>query len=228
MPIAFVAGNGDGGHGVQTVTAIDTLAADFLVAVMISNSVGAVPTDSEGNTWNALTAYDATATSDIQIYWATPGAKVSATHTFSGVTSFGYLAVYAFSGVAQSSVFDVEAGGNFTSGTSAQPGSVTPDTNGSLLVAGFSQDGAVTSVSVNSGFTKREDVPFTGGSNYGHTSATLIQASAAAINPTFSWTSNTAGNIAIAVFRPAVGVGANPHGPLGHPFHGPFAGPIAA
>jgi hypothetical protein len=61
-------------------------------------------------------------------------------------------------------------------------------------------------VAINSGFTIVEEIPLVGGQHFGLRMAYLIQATAAAVNPTWSWTSGAATvSASIASFKVGAG-----------------------
>lgn len=207
MAISFIASVGAGcppGGSGFTTGSIDTTGADFLVIAVGFLTTG-VPsiTDSKGNSWSALTKITTPLEPATQIFYSIP-ASVGASHTFTltGAVTYAAMGVFAFSGVKQTSPFDVENGA-FDDGspTTIQPGSITPSENGELIITSLS--GAVTSgASVDSGFSSVVGGYATGNGYSGHGSY-LIQASAAAINPTWSWTGAYDAAVAIASFKAA-------------------------
>jgi hypothetical protein len=73
--------------------------------------------------------------------------------------------------------------------------------NGSLIINGLSANNAVTP-SIDNGFTVLDTVTTAGGQHWGGCAAYLIQATAAAINPTWTF-SNTSVALRTASFKPA-------------------------
>jgi len=193
--------------GPYTTGAINTTGANLLVVVVsqYGNIAEGTLSDSKGNTWTGLTLKTGPGTVALsRIHYCVPS-SVGSGHTFtysSASNMFGEIAVMAWSGAA-ASPFDVENGGSTGSGTSLQPGSVTPSLNGSLLVAGVSITDGSSSYSIGSGFTVIANVPFSASVNEGLLAAYLVQGTAAAINPTFSWTGSAEAAATIAVFKPA-------------------------
>jgi hypothetical protein len=127
------------------------------------------------------------------------------TATIVGSSTFASICSLAFKGSKTSSPLDQENGNTAASGsgTSFQPGSVTPTTNNQAL---FTITGFVTpakgSVTVNSSFTKQVDIDLVGSQHYGMAMAYLIQSTAGALNPTWSGLSNTdALGASIATFK---------------------------
>jgi hypothetical protein len=190
-----------------TTDAVDTTGANLIVLYVAHYGSGAVTlslSDSKGNTWTALTEHASSNQHSLGYYCLGP--TVGTGHTFTvttpgGVTDiYPVLAAHAFSGAAASAVLDTQTGATTAGATSLQPGSVTPSLDGSLVVAGIAP-GAGTGITINAGFSAvsadvNSGVSVSGGAAY------LIQTSAAAVNPTWSWTTSSEGAASIAVFKP--------------------------
>src|SRR5216684_1966690 len=118
-----------------TTTAIDTTGANLIVLLTVDNA-NHTPTDSKSNTWTGLTV-KAVNTVNTRL-WYSLGPTVGSGHTFTltGVSSLPCIAAAAYSGAKTSSAFDVENGSNPGSGTSIQPGNVTPSQDGELVIYG--------------------------------------------------------------------------------------------
>ena len=188
--------NADGNS--VTTDAIDTTGATLIVIVEASNNSHPTPTESTGaNTVNL--AVTGGSTPQCSIYYINPGTHTSATHKFtaSAVNAFPVLAVFAYSG-GIGTLDKTANSGPDGSGSTIQPGSITPSQNGCLIVSGM-RFSTGTSATVNSGFsTPLSATAF----SVGGSGAYLIQGTAAAINPT--WTQTSSGNCmsAIADFKP--------------------------
>lgn len=186
-----------------TTSAIDTTGADLLiVAFSYYNAGGAVATmsDSKSNTWTALTNRPG-GFATTRIYYCR-GGTVGSGHTFTLTGNGGgqaAIGMMAWSG-SNATPFDVQNGGTSTGSTSVQPGSVTPSQNNSLIVASHSALNG-TSLGIDSGFTMQVNIN-KGGSNYPLSFSYLKQNTAAAVNPTISWTTAADATAAIAVFKP--------------------------
>lgn len=204
----------DSGLSTATTAAINTTGASLIVLVVTGyNTSGVTPTDSAGNTWTGLTHYANASLRGCRI-WYCVNPTTSASHTFTASQSYGGPAIVAraFSGTETVSPLDVSNGASHEGVdiTSWQPGSVTPSQDDSLLIAGIAMNSAIPVPSVDQGFT-------VSGASSGHPdyfhgtigAAYLIQGSAAARNPTFSWTGNAEAAAAIAVFKPAATAGYN-------------------
>ena len=195
-----------------TTGSIDTTGANFLVLTM-GYLAGTAPTisDSKGNTWSALTASSNTSSATRIFYVANP--TVGTGHTFTATVTGGYpaIAAMAFSGVKTSSPFDAENGAGSSGGTSIATGSITPSENGELLVTGLGTIGTSGGEAIDNSFTIQESVTFVGGQHSGLFVAWKVQSTAAAINPTWSWT--TFGNITTRIASFKAGTSTNPSAP---------------
>jgi hypothetical protein len=189
------ASTGGSGNDVVTSAAINTTGANLFVASISEYTGGsgfAVPTDSgSGGAWTGLTARTYNVFR-VRLFYKiiTP----SSSHTFgsSGASgSFPSMDVACFSGADTTSPFDVESagGGVGSSGTSVQPGSVTPTANGELVISAlqFTVSNSAPPVSVSPG-TITDQVDFSQGIHQGAVMSYQIQTTASATNPTFSWT----------------------------------------
>jgi hypothetical protein len=194
--VANVAAASAGGPSVTTGS-INTTGANFIV-VYISDYLPSSTTlsDNKSNTWTALTAKAGTSQSRSQLYYCY-APTVGAGHTFTAGNSGGSypsISVQAWSGIA-SSPFDVENGGVTGSASSLQPGSVTPGSANEIVITGV---GGITqgTISIDSGFTISDQFAYNGAA-FGGSMAYLIQTTATAENPTWSW--NGGANEASAV-----------------------------
>jgi len=171
--------------------AVDTTGANLLVAAVAdyASSLGSDVTDNYGNVWIPLTKYSnlSSGLEEIQLYYSLPTGVgpfhvFQAAETDSGSPSQPSIAVAAFSNSAVSP-FDVESGNYLgSSGPSINPGSITPSEDGELIITAIASDAAITSPSIDSGFTiieNQSQVP----AAYGISLAYKIQSTAAAINP---------------------------------------------
>jgi hypothetical protein len=191
-----------GGNGVTT-TAIDTTGADLIV---VSGAFFGTPTltDSEGNTWTALTVQNGSAGEQSQLFYcANPTTDAAHTFTLTGASTFPTIGVVAVSGAA-SSPFDDENGLSIgTSDTSIQPGSITPSEDGCLVVTSLTTAGGANHT-INGTYTASV-VDNLASNHYGGGIGWNIQSTAAATNPTWSWTNSVGRTSAIASFLPDTG-----------------------
>ncbi len=185
-----------------TTGSIDTTGCNLLVlsvSYFSSGSPTLTVSDSKSNTWTALTARENVC--GHQFYYAL-SPTVGSGHTFtigrSNATDiYTALIVHGFAGVSS---YDQQSGVTTagTPSTSLQPGSLTPAANGALIITGLSMN-TVSSVGVNSSLTLTEQPDVGGGCVTGAT-GWKVQSTAAAINPTWSWTNSDQGGTNMAVF----------------------------
>lgn len=181
--------------------AIDTTGAKLLI-FSISYFALASVSDSKGNTWIPLTQRSGGSGIFHRFYYVL-NPIVGPGHTFSifGVNGFQGFVVHAYSGNSISFVSENGAGGTAT--TSASTGNVTPTINNSLIASGLAI-GDVQTPSINLGFTSTLS-PGVAGNSLICTLAYLIQTTAAAVNPTWSWSISSVYATSIAVFsEPAI------------------------
>jgi hypothetical protein len=192
---------------IVTSSAINCTGAD-LIFITVAGGTNATPppsiSDSSGNTWSAVPNVNGLGSSGRAqvVYVHNPTVTSSQTFTITAITNnweYPSFTVYAYSGsITSGAVLDV-----YNDSTTTSPGSITPSQGNSLIVTGI-QDQSTSPSSVNDSFTNQLQAAFRGGENYSCQSATLVQATAAAINPTWSST-NTPGQCVIAAFKPAAG-----------------------
>jgi hypothetical protein len=187
--------------------AISTTGASLLVVVCGTYYSPNTPTDSESNTWTALTLYGSEGAARI---WYVNAPTTSASHTVSiSGTSYQGYALYAFSGTA-ASPFDSESGNsaNNPAGATISPGSITPAEDNSLLIACFG--GAFcANIQVSSPYSSAV-LAWDQDGHVGMGAAYTIQTSKAASNPAWTWSSGGFRcGTALAVFKAAAGSGAS-------------------
>lgn len=200
MPWTLVASASAAG----TTSGINTTGATLLVAVAGAEAFGSETgvSDSRGNTWTALTR---AGSGDLGArIWYCVNPSVGSGHTFSASASYRAIAVTAWSGNA-ASPFDVEiAGARGSSPVSA--GNITPSENGALIIAAIGLGGTTSSTSVGSGFTTGPKIEGLSGTRYGAAIGYLEQATAATVNPAWTYTGGSNnGAPAAAVFKAAAG-----------------------
>jgi hypothetical protein len=200
---------------VQAVTdpvtpSVNTTGADLLIAVVHEYEPGTPGTisDSKSNSWTPLTAYIRSGYSRVRMYYSVPTSVGSGhTVTYTATSIYAVVTFMAFSGSHASSPFNKESGAGL-SGTTAQPGSVTPDQNDSLLVTAIAWSTEPNSPVIDEGFSSPVYIDYDSGTaERGGGVSYLIQTTAAAANPT--WTFDTTGEqaVTIAVFKPGAGGG---------------------
>jgi hypothetical protein len=204
MAIAFV-NSCSGGGNANTVTSssMDTTGANLIVvSVATYGALGSNLTDSQSNTWTALTTAASLTNRAVErlFYCIAPTTSSSHTFTFTQQGTYPSISAVAFSGVAayESENTSTPAG----NATTVQTNSVTPSKDGSLVFAGACTDGGIYTA-VDSGFTLETSVSHNSGVHMGSASAYLIQTTAAAVNPQFTNSINDYLSASIAVFKPA-------------------------
>jgi hypothetical protein len=185
--------------GETTTPAIDTTGANALFFYTNSQGGAVFVYDSAGNAWvaNPPTMYSTISRfigSNGILWYAVPPIVTSTHHTFWSGGPGMSIQVAAFSGVATTSPYDTEsAGANVTTGTTVSTGPVTPNFNGSLILA-VTGEGWAAPLSVEGGFTvlgpPLSAVP---GVAYAAGWAWLVQSAAATVNPAFHFGSLIAG-----------------------------------
>lgn len=194
-----------------TSAGIDTSGADLLVvAASWFTSVEPALSDSLGNTWTPLTQHSIAAAIEARLFYVRPGANVGSGHTFTLTETgfYGVLGVLALSG-SVASPFDVENGATVDPGTSLQTGSVTPTEDNELIVAVMGLDAVGSNIAIDGGFTLQHSVDYVNAQHQAFGLATLIQTTATAANPTWSWTNSVRSAVGIASFKAAAGGGAS-------------------
>lgn len=209
MAFTHIVSTADGdSSGTVTTDAVDTTGATLIVVSVSWYNPGGTPavSDSEGNTWTGLTAVGA---GDYRVrlyYCVSPTTDAAHTFTAAQAGTFPVIGVAAFSGVDTGDPLDQEsAGGTVAGGASLQPGSVTPDEDDCLVVTALATDPGNTHT-INGGYAE-VSVDQSGGNNIGGAIGYLIQTSAAATNPTWSWTAPSHARAAAAVFHAGAGGG---------------------
>lgn len=203
-----------GGNAV-TSAAVNCTGVDLLVlTISYYNGGGGTsnPSDNSSNTWS---------TAKVQTQSYCPGAAeifyvqaptVTSSQTFTasatGALTYPSIQVQGFAGSGSTPLDQVNSAASPAgSVTTKQPGSITPGSNGELVVSDVlwcvSGSGSGSSVSINSGFAITDQDSFSSLNAEGGALAYLVQGTAAAVNPT--WTLSAASGIATAIasFTPA-------------------------
>ena len=162
------------------------------IAVYQSSGGNGTASSSDGSTWNCGTMQGGNGSPQqgILTCWTTPvspGSGFTAGYACPGGSNcYPEIVLVGVSGAAASSPHD-QANGSATASNvfSFQPGSVTPGVNGELIVTALqiSDNGTGT---INDGFTILQQNAGSAGAYQPIAVAYLIQATAAAINPTWS------------------------------------------
>lgn len=186
--MSLISNTGTAGFG--PTSSIDTTGARTIVVALVNLVSGQPPvgvTDNKSNTnWRLIQARSGSSMRT-QLWVCVDPVSVGSGHTFTGTTgggsTFPSICVAAFSEVID---FVDGSSENSATGTSIQPGSVTPTKNDSLLIAVNAVDGAGTN-SVDSSFSITNAVAYGASVNFGLALAYKKLSTPAANNPTWSW-----------------------------------------
>lgn len=186
-----------------TTSSIDTTGANLIIiAQTASDATLPTPTDNKSNTYTKLASHTTGGVTNAFYYVSAP--TVGTGHTFSsnsGTDHFQGIAVAAFSGAKTSSPFDLESGNTTPSAESLSPGVITPSENKELVVYSLG-DSFTSAVTTNDGtITILQQLPFVAATAFGIALAYKIQSTAAATNPTWSWTGAARAETSLATFK---------------------------
>lgn len=187
-----------------TTDALDSTGADLAIfAVGQDNlqSILATPTDSKSNSWTAATPKTFSA-SAVGFYYS-PSPTVGSGHTASYTKASAYPvgALLVFSGAKLTSPLDQQSSSSVNS-TSLAAGSITPSEDNCLVVALLAHEGPISGLSIDAGFTILHSSAWLSPGE-GYAVAYKIQTTAAAVNPTWSWTGTAQAGAVIASFKSA-------------------------
>jgi hypothetical protein len=187
-----------------TTAAVDTTGADLIVATIayFNGGTGNVFSDSKGNSWSQLTDRTAGDGARIRTFYSQSPATVGTGHTFtfSGTGNFPSLAIAAFRG-SLASPFDVENGTTASSVTSLATGNIVPSQDNELIIAALASNLATDTATIDSGMTTTDVIAWASSAHVGVGLAYKIQTTAAAINPTWSWTNAMNAAVEVASFE---------------------------
>ncbi len=206
MTFSLIANTETGGGSGFTSDPVNTTGADLIV-VSVGYAQGTSPSvsDNKGNTYTPLTVRTGTSWSHRLYYCGGPSTPVvGAGHTFtvSGSGILAFMAVQAWSGSHLTSVLDAETGAGSGAASTLQPGSITPSQNNELIVTGVVSDtGGLPSVDL--GFSISDSEAAVGGSFAAGAFAYLVQTSAAAVNPTWTFGGANDDATSMAAFKAA-------------------------
>lgn len=202
---------GSGGTGdTFTTPAINTGSATLIV-IGITEYAGTTNTlsDSQSNTWTCVgPTTTGNATQNRVCYVASPTTNGSHTFTLTCPSPcYGVLAVAAFAGT-DTVPYDQDAVSGGTSGSSKQPGSITPSVNNELVVSVLTWENTDT-VAVDSSMTITDQMRLNlpAAVHYSGALAYIVQTSAAAINPNWSWTNAEYSVARVSSFKEAAAAG---------------------
>lgn len=187
------------GSSTNSSASFDSTGANLIVVTtQYWNGNPGAPTDNKGNTYTALTTRGSAYALQIMYYCVNPtvGTGHIITQASSGASNNVSTSVGWFSGVATSSPLDGESGGGTLSG------SITPSQNDCLVVFAAADYYLATGpTSVSGGFTKVQDY-ISAAPDEPACLAYLIQTTAAAATPTWTFTGTSVNQVhSIAVFK---------------------------
>lgn len=164
------------------------------------------PTDSYSNTYVQVAAPVTSGSFCRLSIWYCESPTVGAAHNWTVSTQYGALSISVHSGTASSSSLDQHSGAA-TATTPAAPGSITPTTANQLVIAGFGEDtiGLSDTISVNGGFSTPNTIQGTGFAIEPVSLSYLLQTSAAAANPSWTYANSNAAAAVIASFKTSGG-----------------------
>lgn len=187
-----------------TTAGINTTGANLIVLAIAGTGTMTV-SDSNGNTWTACTNYSGSGGEVVRLYYCySPTVGAGHTFTVSGTSTYSVIEVSAWSGAATSPL-DQQNGAN-NSSTTIQPGSITPAQNNELVITAVNYY-ISRSYSSISGATFLDSLDGANNNNYGLAVAYNIQTTAAAINPTWTFSTSNYNTACIASFKAAAGSG---------------------
>lgn len=174
-------------------TSVVTSAFDSTGATLITVWIGSLDgtptvTDNQGNTYTLGTNSNSGTFHGRFAHCVSP--TTSATHTVTVASSQDPSIIVAW--FDATGAFDTQSTPNTGSSvTTLSPGSVTPSADGALVLASlmhYRDAGAITSLSIGSSYTIIVNVDSVSATRVGVALAYLIQGTAGAINPSWSWT----------------------------------------
>ena len=188
----------------------DSTTADLIVIAVGEYSGGALPdpTDSKSNVWVPMTAKTISNSYAQAWYCFSPITDAAHTVEFAGSNVFQDVVIYVCKGV-DVNVPPTESGATGGGVGTNQPGALTPNLDGALLITVESSDTGSGSnpCTIDSGFNIDLNRAQVNGVNIGGAIASKIQATAALINPTWTYTGDAGDVISYGVkmvaFTPA-------------------------
>ena len=194
-----------------TTPAVDTTGATLIVVGFTDYVAGGgtpgVLSDSFGNTWTGLGATSASGgtifTSQLY-YCANPTVGAGHTFTDTGTTRIGSMVVAFFTGNTATPL-DGHTGADTLSGATEQPGSITPVANNELIITHSNGWTNGTTATIDSSFTIIDQETGVASQSGASALAYLVQTTAGAVNPTWTWSGSTGVAATMASFKAAAG-----------------------
>lgn len=190
--------------------AIDTTGANLIIAIVATNAGSAAAaanwSDSKSNGTPSTTSGRGNAGNGrIRTFYYSQPSSVGSGHTFtySEASSSATIIILAFSGAATTTPLDQQsAGATAASGTSVSTGSATPSENGELLIAACCATSASASFAIDNGFTII-GAAYGDGDSMGAAAGYLVQGTAGALNPAFTWATSSGNAASLCTFKVA-------------------------
>ncbi len=203
--------------GVTTTgaTALLTAVSTFANAILLGSDMA----DSNTNVWYQVGLPQPSGNARLTFFLAA-SPTVGSAHTVTVTTPnlAPSVAFVALSGCGPTSFWGTQASTAVSSGaTSLAAGSLTPGVNNAIVIAALACSAAISSLSIGGGFTMLDSVPSGPGEILAI--AYLIQTTATAANPTWSWTGSSACAAALTYLVPP-GSGGGGGGTVGYGFAG--------
>lgn len=172
-----------GGGSPVTIPAQNTIGAKVIVLAVTGIGTGVVPTDNQGNTYLIGAPYQTSGSSNTIALFYCLNPVTSATHTFLYAAGTSSLAASWWSSA------NPPLKNQQNASTTSSPGSVTPTANGALIITAASVGGGGGFIAngINAGFTIL-DQGANNSASFGLSQASILQATAAAIAPTWTGT----------------------------------------
>ncbi len=195
-----------GSSSAATTMAVDMTGATGIVLAITSFQGVASPTpsDSSMNTWTASATAENAANEKISMWYvANPSTSAMQTFSVSGVTTFPVVCVVGFSHSKLTAPLDQTSTNTTGADTTLDTGSVTPSEDNEILLVGLAYGPTTgTTVSIDSGFnTPPDNVDYSPGNNFGGAISFLVQSTAGALNPTWTWTAAEKASTAIITLK---------------------------
>lgn len=185
-----------------TTAGVDTTGSSLIVlgTCRASGGTGFTVSDNKSNTWTAMTT-SGTDPLGRMYYCINPTVGTGHTWTLSGTNCYANIFVAAFSYDA-TPAFDQEAVHFGTAGsTSDQPGSLTAAANNALLVTLVAGEAITTAYTIDSSFSITNQQLMVLNQCYAGGLAYLVQPTASATNPTWTWATNQNGTRRPSTFQ---------------------------
>ena len=197
-----------GANGGAT-SGINCTGADLIVVEVSTGGSAGNLSDSEGNTWQTVISGGVAVGGPTYcqlFYCFSPTTGAAQTFTSNTSATYPEISVLAFSGSAGSGTYDQKNSAVASSNvTTLALGNITPSANNAMVIAAMANNNtSETATTINNG-TLQGNVPAVAFQNRGGFLAYYDQATAAAVDQTFSWSGAGTSCGIVASFLPASG-----------------------